>query len=114
MWLAHVHSNNIYLNIELNLQHTIHRLGGRTRKEVREAAEAEFDALVIQGRRETKLPRSLGQVWEPTLGQYTEASDRGERRSKRRIRLDRKAAKQEARMVNLQVEPGRNTVLPPS
>lgn len=99
---------------ELSLAGGSVRVRGRTRKEVREAAEAEFDALVVQGRRETKLARSLGQVWEPTLGQYTEDSDRGERRSKRRIRLDRKVAKQEAKMVNLQLEPGRNTVLPPS
>jgi hypothetical protein len=100
---------------ELSLAGGDVRVRGRTRKEVREAAEAEFDALVIQGRRKTKLARSLGQVWEPTLGEYTDVgSDRGERRSKRRVRLDRKAAKQEARMVNLQVEPGRNTVLPPS
>jgi large subunit ribosomal protein L24 len=100
---------------ELSLAGGDVRVRGRTRKEVREAAEAEFDALVIQGRKETKEARRLGQVWAPALGQYTDVgSERGERRSKRSIRLARKAAKQEARMANLEVEAGKNTVLPPA
>jgi large subunit ribosomal protein L24 len=89
---------------------------GRTRKEVREAALAEFDEASQGVRAEVRDARAKGRVWqEGSDGEgYWVEGPKGERLARKQGRKQLRKEKLETRLENLELEPERNVVVPPS
>jgi large subunit ribosomal protein L24 len=90
------------------------RLRGRTRKEIREAALAEYDLAAEGVKAEVKDARRRGRVWQSEGGEgFWVEGEKGERLARKQHRKELSTQKAERRMERLTLAETRNTVVPP-
>ncbi|KAK4689099.1 hypothetical protein P7C73_g1008, partial [Tremellales sp. Uapishka_1] len=88
---------------------------GRTRKEVREAALAEFDADVVSKKKEVREARKEGRVydWEGETGATWLEGEKGVKKEISKARRDRKERRMLQKLAGLKLHEGKNTFVPP-
>ncbi|WVR03401.1 hypothetical protein IAU60_000392 [Kwoniella sp. DSM 27419] len=86
-------------------------LRSRTRKEVREAAEAEYDVNNEASRRDVNMAVRMGKVWNAEQGRWV-AGPKAEKIARSRSRKARKERKVLEKLANLKIAQDENTVLP--
>lgn len=87
------------------------KLRGRTRAEVREAAQVLFDQEQARLKRGVRDAKKMEMRWSKEEGDWVNG-EKGENVIRKRERRSLKAKKVEKRMGNLTLEPGRNMVVP--
>ncbi|OCF33180.1 hypothetical protein I316_05225 [Kwoniella heveanensis BCC8398] len=83
----------------------------RTRKEVREAAVAEYDVENEAMRQEVNMSVREGKLWDAKLEEWVDGP-KAERIARRRARKARKESKVIEKLARLQLQEDENTVLP--